>query len=223
MRYAPDHKEKTRARILEAAGRVFRRQGFHAAGVDRVMEEAGLTSGGFYAHFDSKQALLAEALTQAGAETGSRLDAGLRGLAGRAWVDAFLARYLAPSHRKAMEQGCPLAALVSEVARADGPARESFEAMVRELAARLSDQARGEGRGPGPSDGRALAALALCVGGLGLARAVRDESLADQILEACRDSAGEILCGGTDSTGGQRARRETGPSSTEGGASHEAG
>ncbi len=54
-RYAFDHKEKTRARILEAAGKVFRRQGYHATGVDKVMEEAGLTAGGFYAHFDSKQ------------------------------------------------------------------------------------------------------------------------------------------------------------------------
>ena len=57
MRYAADRKEKTRAKILRAAGRVFRRQGYHAAGVDKVMAEAGLTAGGFYAHFDSKQAL----------------------------------------------------------------------------------------------------------------------------------------------------------------------
>ncbi len=62
MRYAPDHKAKTRGKILAAAGRVFRRLGYHAAGVDRVMEEAGLTSGGFYAHFESKEALLAEAI-----------------------------------------------------------------------------------------------------------------------------------------------------------------
>ena len=61
VRYAADRKEKTRDRILGAAGRVFRRQGYHASGVDAVMAEAGLTAGGFYAHFDSKQALLAEA------------------------------------------------------------------------------------------------------------------------------------------------------------------
>ena len=61
VRYAPDRKEKTRAKILRAAGRVFRREGYHAAGVDKVMAEAGLTAGAFYAHFESKQALLAEA------------------------------------------------------------------------------------------------------------------------------------------------------------------
>ena len=82
MRYAPGQKEKTRARILEAAGKVFRRRGYHAAGVDEVMEEAGLTAGGFYAHFASKQALLAEALVQAAVETGRRRDAGLEDLPG---------------------------------------------------------------------------------------------------------------------------------------------
>ncbi|MGD0042295.1 MAG: helix-turn-helix domain-containing protein, partial [Isosphaeraceae bacterium] len=57
MRYAAGHREQTRAKILRAACRVFRRQGYHAAGVDKVMEEAGLTAGGFYAHFASKEAL----------------------------------------------------------------------------------------------------------------------------------------------------------------------
>ena len=65
MRYTAGHREQTRAKILRAAGKVFRRQGYHAAGVDKVMEEAGLTAGGFYAHFDSKEALLAELLDQA--------------------------------------------------------------------------------------------------------------------------------------------------------------
>ena len=72
MRYAADQKAKTRARIVAAAGRVFRREGYHAAGVDKVMAEAGLTAGGFYAHFDSKQALLAEALEHAAAEIDER-------------------------------------------------------------------------------------------------------------------------------------------------------
>src|SRR4051794_7331832 len=100
MRYGPDHKEKTRARILEAAGRVFRRRGYHASGVDKVMEEAGLTAGGFYAHFNSKEALLAAALacTGAWAGAGAGLGAGLGGLSGREWVDAFLARYLSTAH-----------------------------------------------------------------------------------------------------------------------------
>src|SRR3954465_14142265 len=99
MRYAPDQKEKTRAKILEAGGKVFRRQGYHAAGVDKVMEEAGMTAGGFYAHFDSKQTLLAEALACAGAEVGGRHEAALEGLSGEGWLEAFFARYLSMAHR----------------------------------------------------------------------------------------------------------------------------
>src|SRR5271166_4690014 len=126
MRYAAGHREQTRARILRAAGKVFRRQGYHAAGVDKVMEEAGLTAGGFYAHFDSKEALLAEALTCAAAGISHRRDIGLAGLPGDEWLDAFLGRYLSMAHRREIEDGCPLTALVSEVARAAKPVQQSF-------------------------------------------------------------------------------------------------
>src|SRR5437764_10554084 len=110
MRYPAGHKEQTRVKILRAAGKVFRRLGYHAAGVDKVMEEAGLTAGGFYAHFDSKQELLAEALTCAGAEAGRRHAAALEGLSGGEWLEAFLGRYLSVEHRGKWEEGCPLAA-----------------------------------------------------------------------------------------------------------------
>lgn len=84
MRYPAGHKERTRARIVRAAARVFRREGYHAAGLDKVMEEAGLTAGGFYAHFGSKEALLAEVLRPAAAGAGVPLDKELEGTAGRA-------------------------------------------------------------------------------------------------------------------------------------------
>ena len=71
MRYSPGHKEQTRAKIVEAAGKVFRRLGYHAAGVDKVMEEAGLTAGGFYSHFASKDALLADVFARAAVEVGT--------------------------------------------------------------------------------------------------------------------------------------------------------
>lgn len=182
MRYAAGHRQLTRARILRAAGSVFRRQGYHAAGVDKVMEEAGLTAGGFYAHFESKEALLAETLASAAAEVVS--DEPLEHVSGRAWAEAFVERYLSPAHRNKTEDGCPLPALVSEVARAGGPVKASFEAIVRDLAARLQGQAGGD-----VSEDRALAIIALCVGGLGVARSVHNEALAERILAACRDLA----------------------------------
>jgi TetR/AcrR family transcriptional repressor of nem operon len=184
VRYPAGHKEQTRARILRAAGRGFRRVGYHAAGVDQVMEGAGLTAGGFYAYFRSKEALLAEALTAAATEAGVPLDEDLKGVAGRARLQAFVESYLSPSHLHRSDSGCPLPALVSEVARAGGPVKASFEAIVRDLVARLRDP-----EGEGLSENRALAIVALCVGGLGVARAVQDEAFRDRILAACRDLA----------------------------------
>ncbi len=182
MRYGAGHKEQTRAKILRAAGRVFRRQGYHAAGVDRVMDEAGLTAGGFYAHFGSKEALLAETLGPAAAEAWRDQD--LEGVTRRGGAEAFVERYLSPGHRNKTEDGCPLPALVSEIARSGGPAKASFEAIVRDLAARLQEHAGGE-----LTEDRALALIALCVGGLGVARSVQDEALGERILTACRDLA----------------------------------
>lgn len=191
MRYAPGQKGKTRAKILEAAGKVFRRQGYHAAGVDKVMQEAGLTAGGFYAHFDSKQALLAEALTNAGAELGERHEAALAGLSGGEWIEGFLGRYLSMTHCQKIEEGCPLAALISEVSRADEAVKKSSEAIVRDLQSRLASHA--PDGSSARAEERAFAILALCVGGLGLARSVQDETLADRILESCRSTARKIL------------------------------
>src|SRR6185312_11562220 len=110
------------------------------------------------------------------------------------------------AHREKAEDGCPLVALISEVARADGPVKGNFEAMVRELRDKLEAQIQvGE---PGPADERALAALAMCVGGLGLARAVRDEVLAERLLESCRNQAGQLLRGVANSPGVTKPRRE---------------
>ncbi len=186
MRYPPGHKEQTRARIVEAAGRVFRRVGYGAAGLDKVMEEAGLTVGGFYAHFDSKQALLAEVLARAADGAGVRLPEGLGDLPADEWLDGFLGKYLSMAHRGRIEEGCPLAALVSEVSRTPEAVRSGSEAIVRELAAKLASHGAG-------GEGRAFAALALCVGGLGLARAVEDEAMAAKILDECRSAARAIL------------------------------
>jgi TetR/AcrR family transcriptional repressor of nem operon len=184
MRYAPGHKERTRAKILRTAGRVFRREGYHAAGVDKLMAEAGLTAGGFYAHFETKEALLAEALGPAAAEAEACRDRDLEGVEGVAWVEAFVDRYLSLGHRDRSEQGCPLPALVSEIARSGEVAKASFETIIRDLSDRLQSHA-----GEALSEDRALALIALCVGGLGVARSVRDKDLGERILAACRDLA----------------------------------
>jgi TetR/AcrR family transcriptional regulator, transcriptional repressor for nem operon len=191
MRYPAGRKEQTRKKILETAARIFRRDGYHASGVDKVMEEAGLTAGGFYTHFSSKQALLAAALAAAGTESRDRVEQSLQGLSGRAWVRGFLGLYLGREHCEGSEAGCPLAALVSEVSRADEAVKASFAGLVCNLQEMLVSNA---GSGAAIADELALAAVSMCVGGLALARSVKDRALAEQILDSCRRQAEMILC-----------------------------
>jgi TetR/AcrR family transcriptional repressor of nem operon len=205
MRYAAGHKEKTRAKIVKAAGKVFRREGYHAAGVDEVMEEAGLTAGGFYAHFESKEALLAATLEPTSVEVVNRRENELEGVASHAWLEAFVECYLTPRHMTNTEEGCPLPALVSEVARAGGPVKASFEAVVRGFAARLM-----EGAGAKLTEENALAIVALCVGGLVVARSVKDHALGERILASCRELARASLAATPQTEVPARPRRRKG-------------
>ena len=188
MRYSPDHKEKTRAKILESAATIFRRQGYHATGVDKVMEEAGLTAGGFYAHFPSKDALLAEALEHLAAKGSSTLERGLDDASDREWVRGIVDRYLNDSHRRRPETGCPIPSLAPEVGRAGKAPRQAFERLVGSLIAKIAAHLP-----PEDAEERAIAITALCVGGMALARAVHDPGYSDRILAACRDFAHQKL------------------------------
>jgi AcrR family transcriptional regulator len=179
MRYAPEHNEATRERILEAASRLFREQGIAAVGLAKIMAEAGLTVGTFYTHFKSKEALLREALLRS-------LDARHEGLE-QALQDADLETvvrvYLSPEHRDAAGAGCPVAALVSEVARHPRATRQTFAShngrWLDVLAAWLSSRQR-----KAVSRADAAALLGLLAGTLQLARATPDRSESDAILEA---------------------------------------
>jgi TetR/AcrR family transcriptional regulator, transcriptional repressor for nem operon len=188
MRYTPDHKQKTRARILESAATAFRRQGYHATGVDTVMEEAGLTAGGFYAHFPSKDALLAEALEHYAAKASGKSAARLEEGSDLEWVKGMVDHYLGASHRGHPERGCPIPTLASEVSRAGKAPRQAFERLVGDLIASIAAHLP-----PDQAEDRAIAIVALCVGGMTLARAVHDPGLSDRILGACREFAHESL------------------------------
>lgn len=203
MRYAPDHKPATRARIVAAAGKVLLEQGLAGAGVHQVMARAGLTHGGFYAHFQSRDALIAEALEALLEERRGQLVAGLDELRGEARLAQVVGRYLNRHHRDNAEEGCPLPALGGELARADPELRARFERGLAALADEIvapqdededAEASEGAGAGPGASlEERALATLALCAGGVMLSRAVGDGELSDRILRACRRFA---LAGG---------------------------
>lgn len=183
MRYRPDHKERTHSRIVEAASRLFKQRGYGGVGVDAVMKAVALTPGGFYAHFPSKEGLLAETLPLALQRMREWLLRGLAEERGLPWLREVVRRYLSRTHRDAVAEGCPMPALTPDVARAGALARETFEAHLRDLVdefeARMPDTL-------GPPRDRALATIALFVGGVTLARAVKGPRLSGRILRACR-------------------------------------
>lgn len=220
MRYPADHREKTRQRILDAAGIVFRRCGFQAASVDDIMSEAGLTAGGFYAHFKSKDELFADAMIQL-LKQGQTLHGQTTGhLEGIHKIRAIVGRYLSEAHRKRIDQGCPLPPLLADLPRQKASTRQAFQQVLLEIVEVLngfwspaniessSNTAARESHVPNAQSSpehtqdpqsdsvrsdRVLGLLAILIGGISLSRAVVDDALGDRILASCRDLIDEIL------------------------------
>lgn len=193
-----DKKRQTRERILAAAGRIVRERGLSGVAVDGVMKAAALTHGGFYAHFASREALIGETLAQAVAQMRVVLFAGLDELTGVDWLRAVVRRYLSRRHRDSIAEGCPIPALLSELARATPANRQVFEAHLRQVLAEVAQKCP-SGPGLEPYD-RALATVALSIGGVALARAVSDPALSDRILAACQMLALPEVAGADEST-----------------------
>ncbi|MBY0621643.1 TetR/AcrR family transcriptional regulator [Sphingomonas ursincola] len=181
-----EQKAATRAMILDLAARHLREEGLAGNAVHRLMRDCGLTHGGFYVHFPSKDALDVAALEQAMAEHGSRDAALPPGLPTAERRKQRARRYLSRAHRDDPANGCPLAALLSEVAHGAPELRETFQRLLAEI---VTDTGDAEGPSP-PSEELALAALAM--GGLALARAVPDAALSDAILSACREATATL-------------------------------
>lgn len=191
MRYPSGHKSDTRRRIVAAAARAFRGGGIAEVSIPRVMADAGLTHGGFYAHFASKDALVAEVCAATMAEAEARLHRWAGRADGGATLGAVLDGYLSEAHRDDPARGCAMPALGSELPRQAPGVRAAFTATLRGYLRALdaligepdADAAPG---GAGPSD-RALATLSAMAGAILLARAVDDSALGERILHATRD------------------------------------
>ncbi len=168
-RYGKEHKQATRQRIIDTAGRRFKADGIDGSGVATLMADAGLTNGAFYAHFSSKEDLVANVVAdQIGLQARSMSELP----PGRAGLEAFLRRYLSPQHRDDPGAGCPAAALLDEIGRCPAEAKDAYTEGARvilgEIARRLSP------RSPESAQGKALALYTMTVGTLqAVARAVR--------------------------------------------------
>jgi len=187
MRYPASETAEKHKKILKEAARLFRERGFDGAGVADIMEAAGLTHGAFYAHFPSKDALEAEALEQAFAQSG-RLTYKLTANASDP-KGAFLTSYLSAAHRDHPGSGCAIAALGPEIAR-DSAARGPFTQQVKRMIEGMVGRFRWKRKGDARRD--AIHLLSAAVGALVLARAVDDRELSDEILASVRESLGSL-------------------------------
>jgi TetR/AcrR family transcriptional regulator, transcriptional repressor for nem operon len=178
VRYGKQHKQATRQRILETAGRRFKRDGIDGSGIATLMADAGLTNGAFYAHFASKQELVATAV----ADQLRNQRESLGTLApSRAGVEQYVREYLSVQHRDNPDDGCPSAALLDEIGRCTQATKRAYTdgllAMVDDIAARLAPH------DPPSARTKTLSVFALMVGTLQLSRALADRQLADAVLE----------------------------------------
>ena len=180
----PSRKQLTHDRILDTAARVLRDSGFQGVGVADIMKRAGLTHGGFYAHFPSRDALLAEALERAGQDSRARLQRSIAAgeAQGGSRFRALVESYLSERHLKAADRGCPVAALASDVPRQSDAVRaaagERIRSLIGSVAATLAPDA--------PAQAAAIVASQM-VGALQMARALGDNADGRRHLAAARD------------------------------------
>ncbi|HUS14147.1 MAG TPA: TetR/AcrR family transcriptional regulator [Chloroflexia bacterium] len=175
-------KEATHDRIVETAARAIRRTGYDGTGVAEIMKEAGLTHGGFYAHFDSREGMLAEAADRAGAD-GMAVMARMAATApAKKGLEAMLRAYLSKEHVDAVETGCVVAALGSEMPRQAPKVRRAATRRIKEMIDLVARQSPDWGKAGAHE--RALVTVATALGALVIARAVDDPQLSDAVREA---------------------------------------
>ncbi|WP_158849483.1 TetR/AcrR family transcriptional regulator [Saccharothrix deserti] len=178
MRYAVEHKQVTRRRIVETAGRRFKRDGIDGSGISTLMSDAGLTNGAFYTHFESKDDLVTAVIAD---ELRGQCESLREPGPGRAGVEQVVRGYLSVEHRDNPGHGCPSAALLDEIGRCTDAARQAYTdgvlAVIDDIAARLAPQ--------DPESVRltTLSIYAGLVGTLQLSRALSDRPLADAVLD----------------------------------------
>lgn len=186
MRYAKDHKQETHARIVRKASVKLRERGAHGIGVAGLMKEAGLTHGGFYAHFDSREALVVEAFGDAMDRSLAVWRRKIEPLPPADRFRAIVETYLGPAHRDDPGHGCALPALAAEIARESVKTRRALAAKIEDMVGLLAEQVQDASSGAARK--QALAALATMVGAVVLARASGPGELSDGILAAGRDA-----------------------------------
>lgn len=189
MRYGAEHKQQTRERVLKEAARAIREEGVQKVGVAAVMSKAGLTHGGFYAHFPSRDDFIAAGIDQMFLEGGSRLNSSIEGRSPAEGLAAYVDFYLSRRHCDARGEGCPLPFLSADAPRLAPALRERVAAGMRELTRRLGACLEAMDR-PDP-EGSAASLISEMVGAICLARIEPDPELSEAILARTRRALAE--------------------------------
>jgi TetR/AcrR family transcriptional regulator, transcriptional repressor for nem operon len=186
VRYDADHKQKTREKVLKAAAKAIRAHGPHRVGVADVMRDAGLTHGGFYAHFESKDDLVAAAIGQMFEQSRARFVSEVKDYPPARALNAYVDFYLSQRHRDARASGCPIPALAGDLPRLDRAARTRFAEGVAALTHAVAERIEQLGHCDEP-EALARSVVAEMVGALSLARAEPEEEKSNQMLADSRE------------------------------------
>jgi len=182
MRYKTDQKEKTRQKMLDAAGREFRKYGYSGIGVDGLAKAAGVTSGAFYSHFGSKDAAFELVLAEG-------LDEVIEGIPrfqreyGVNWVKEFAEYYLGRPHRNDLACGCAMATLTSEVVRSESKVHTAYEKKMTKIANLIAQGLVGNDK---DRFARAWSMLGILIGGINIARAMKTTKMSQEVAEAIK-------------------------------------
>jgi TetR/AcrR family transcriptional regulator, transcriptional repressor for nem operon len=187
-RYGKAHKQATRQRIIKTSGRRFKRDGIDGSGIATLMADAGLTNGAFYAHFASKEDLVATAVAEQLREQRENFNTLV---SGRGGVEQIVRAYLSVEHRDHPDGGCPSAALLDEIGRCTDTTKQAYTdgllAVIDDLADRLASEDTQSARV------NILSVFAMMIGTLQLSRALADQQLADAVLEQGTHNALTLL------------------------------
>ncbi len=204
MPYSKEHRVHVRERIVESARRLFNRHGFGGVSIDSIMEDAGLTRGGFYSYFKSKSDLYIEVLgcfftdpNWKNRWEGIKIDTALPELAPQ-----IVRAYLSRQHFDDVENSCPMVALPNDVARSDEKVRAAFGGVFEAMVAMLGRDVKADGLPPGDT---ALAIAAMCIGGMVVARTLSDIRLAEKLRTAATKASFQL--GGWSVDTGRTLRR----------------
>jgi AcrR family transcriptional regulator len=189
-RYGKEHKDATRRRIVEKAGSRFKRDGVDGSGIATLMADAGLTNGAFYAHFSSKEDLVATVVAD---QLDRQRERSSAGELDRPGFERFVRDYLSPEHREHPDEGCPSAALLEDIGRGTDAVKRAYTdgmlALIDDVAALVDEPDRRRARA------KAMSIFASMVGTLQVSRALADGELADDVLTQGIDNALALLAG----------------------------